>query len=221
MVENESCKSLALSSLPRYLQSKAFSDRIKFEFVVHGNEIPKWYNHQTVGSSITVKLHPGWFTNKFMGFTTCVVCRLLKPLPPLVQWSIDCSLRANGQSWVSSGLVFGAEWGQPVGDHIWFFYKRRDQYSQELQDIRYELEFSYKHSNWMGKFHEEIMQVKKCGVRVVYEDDVKELWQTLLKQSNTKRGYQHSVDDDDGDGASSSASQAHPKRTKQLHLDGS
>ncbi|PRQ22001.1 putative leucine-rich repeat domain, L domain-containing protein [Rosa chinensis] len=86
LVEYQSCESIALSFLTRCLKSRAFSDHKEFGFVVPGNEIPEWYNHQNVGSSITVELHPGWFRNKWMGFAWCVVFRLLKPLPPLVEW---------------------------------------------------------------------------------------------------------------------------------------
>ncbi|XP_062022451.1 TMV resistance protein N-like [Rosa rugosa] len=223
MVENESCQSMALPLLTRYLKSEASSDRTmqfgpkwKFDFVAPGNEIPEWYNHQTVGSSITVEQHSGWFSDKFMGFASCVVFRLLKPLTPLVRWSIICTLRANGKDITDEGPWFGGKWGQPESDHIWLLYAPRDGYcfKNEWQDIYYHLVFSF--DTLMG---EEIVQVKKCGVRMVYEEDVEELWETLLKQSNiginTKRCLQYNDEDE----ASSSASQALPKRIKQLPLD--
>ncbi|KAM5549965.1 TMV resistance protein N-like [Rosa sericea] len=204
LVENQ-----ALSLLTRCLKSQAFS-----EFVVPGNEIPEWYNHRSVGSSITVELHPGWFSNKWMGFACCVVFTLLKPPPPLVYWYIDCELSANGKSSHHGSTVFGGEYGQPVLDHIWFFCGARDMFSHhEWQDIYCQLVFSF-HSD--GPIvNEETVQVKKCGVRMIYEEDAEELSETLFKQSNiginTKRCFQHNDDDE----ASSSASQAHPKRIKQ------
>ncbi|PRQ22443.1 putative leucine-rich repeat domain, L domain-containing protein [Rosa chinensis] len=136
MVENESCKSIALPLLTSYLKSlhcgflhgpkpepEAYSEEVRFDFVAPGNEIPEWYNHQSVGSSITVELHPGWSRNKLMGFATCVVFRLLKP--SLVEWFIDCMLTADGKLLSGYGQVFGEKWGQPVSDHIWFFYVHR------------------------------------------------------------------------------------------------
>ncbi|XP_062020079.1 TMV resistance protein N-like isoform X1 [Rosa rugosa] len=224
MVENESCKSTALSLLTRYLKFQHWTSSgftRDFHFVAPGDEIPEWYNHQSMGSWITVELHPGWFTNKWMGFAFCVVFRLLKPLPPLVRWSIQCSLKANGKVYAVSGLGFGGQWGQPVSDHIWFFCGQRDEDSHLLwwQEIyQFELDFS------IGM---KFVQVKKCGVRMVYEEDVEELWQTLLKQRNTKRGLQHYYDDDDAASSSTAtgASQEeeeepHPKRFKRLQLDG-
>ncbi|KAM5549892.1 TMV resistance protein N [Rosa sericea] len=227
MVENESCKSIALPLLTRYLESKTFSYHYPFHFVGPGNEIPEWYNHQSVGSLITIELHPGWFSNKWIGLAYCFVFRLLKPLPPSVVWYIDCEFKASGeqpQNW--SSPVFGEEWGQPVLDHIFFFYQPSHQFylQNKSPDIYGPLVFSfqphyYDHHKIMS---EETVQVKKCGVRMVYEEDVEELWETLLKQHNvrinTKRGLQHYDDDDVA--ASSSTSQAHPKRIKHNHLDG-
>ncbi|PRQ22095.1 putative leucine-rich repeat domain, L domain-containing protein [Rosa chinensis] len=219
MVENESSKSVAVSLLTRSIESKVFCCSNQSQFVIPGNEIPEWYNHQSVGSSITVELHPGWFSNKFMGFSFCVVFRLLKPLS--LEWFFNCELSANGKFLREVGRVFGEEWGQPVLDHIWFVYVHRRWYSkQEWQDIHYQLVFSFKTNGRSKKerIDEEIVQVKKCGVRVVCEEDVEELSETLLKQNNVginiKRGLQHY---DDDDAASSSAGQAHPKRIKHHH----
>ncbi|KAM5550148.1 TMV resistance protein N [Rosa sericea] len=228
MVENESCESIILSLLARYLkfQHRSSSGYFApyFNFIGPGNEIPEWYSHQGVGSLITVELHPGWFTNKFMGFAWCVVFRPLKPLPPLVGTAIYCSLTANEQLLPNVSIGLGGKWGQPMLDHIWFFCAHRDEYSgHEWQDIYYQLEFSFKLTTYV-----EIQQVKKCGVRVIYEEDVEELWQTLLKQTNTKRGLGLQYYDDDDAASSSTATGAsqeeeeepHPKRFKRLELYG-
>ncbi|XP_062023091.1 TMV resistance protein N-like [Rosa rugosa] len=209
LVENQSCESITLSLLTRCLKSRAFPDHEIFQFVIPGNEIPEWYNHQSVGSSITIELHPGWFSNKWMRLAGCVVFRLLKPLSPLDYWNIKCELSANGKSWLHSITVFGGQWGQPVLDHIWFFCGARDMFSQqhEWQDIYCQLVLSFK----ADRINEEIVQVKKCGVRMIYEEDAEELSETLFKQSN--------IGINDNDEASSSASQALPKRIEQLPLD--
>ncbi|XP_062018721.1 TMV resistance protein N-like isoform X1 [Rosa rugosa] len=224
MVENESCGSIALSLLTRYLKFQHWGSSVhstrNFSFIGPGNEIPEWYNHQSVGSSVTVELHPGWFSNKWTGFAFCVVFRLLNPLPPLVKMSIMCSWTANGQSLSSFGLGFGEEWGLPVLDHTWFTFLPRVGFFEEWQDIYYQLLISFHFCHVDAAIiNEEILQVKNCGVRMVYEEDVEELWQTLMKQNNTRPGLQH-YDNDDDDAASSSANRAHPNRFKQLHLEG-
>ncbi|PRQ22388.1 hypothetical protein RchiOBHm_Chr6g0249731 [Rosa chinensis] len=159
-----------------------------------------------------------------MGFAWCVVFRLLKPLSPLVRWSINCDLTVNKQLRPNISLWLGGKWGEPVVDHIWFFCAHRDEYSHqhEWQDIYYQLEFSFKLTmDEEDGDAVEIPQVKKCGVRVIYEEDVEELWQTLSKQSNTKRCLQH-YDDDDAASMTSQEEEEEPppKRFKRLKLDG-
>ncbi|XP_062021736.1 disease resistance protein RUN1-like isoform X2 [Rosa rugosa] len=209
MVDNESCKSSALSLLIRYLKfqhwgSSAHS-KPHFSFTAPGNEIPEWYNHQSVGSSITVELHPGWFSNKWKGFAWCVVFRLLKPLPPLAEFGLRCLLTANGESLGRCYIGFGGKWGIPVLDHIWFFCGHRDKYSFKpgWQDVYYQLqlEFSFiSHFHMEGGMDEEIGQVKKCGVRTVYEEDA--------ASSCTEIGAGQEEEEE-----------PHPKRFKGLELD--
>ncbi|KAK9928611.1 hypothetical protein M0R45_025737 [Rubus argutus] len=173
----------------------AYCEHDIFEFVAPGNKIPEWYNC-CQGSSIVVELHPGWFSNKWMGFALCAVFRLRKPLPKNAYQIIYCSLEANGVQ-VSSifPCVNRQEWGQPVSDHIWLFYLHRDRHSylgNNWQDIYYQLKFSF--NKWKKN---SAVEVKNCGVRTIYEEDVKELRQILWKQSNvginTKRGLQQLI----------------------------
>nr|XP_011457954.1 PREDICTED: TMV resistance protein N-like [Fragaria vesca subsp. vesca] len=141
MVENDSYKSNAISLLTRYLKFQRWSSSVgsnqkRFEFILPGNEIPEWYNHQSVGRVITLELDPGWFTNKFMGFTTCVVFRMVKLLPPAVYMLfISMFLKINGAS-VEHGYVtnfkFGEKCDQPKLDHIWFYYIHRHTYPYVL-----------------------------------------------------------------------------------------
>lgn len=38
-----------------------------------GNEIPKWFNYQSQGSSLSIKLPPKWYDTHFLGLVLCVV----------------------------------------------------------------------------------------------------------------------------------------------------
>jgi hypothetical protein len=187
--------------------------------VAPGNEIPKWFNHQSEGYSIIVELHPGWFSNKWMGFALCVVFRLLKPLPPSLWGGIYCSLIANGMKSKLDlpALHFGERSGaQPVSDHIWLLYAHRDRYFfDNWQDIYYQLEFSFKHYESLNGN----VEMKKCAVRMIYEEDAEELRQTIWKQRgiNTKRGLQYY--DHTASVSQEEEEEPHPKRFKQLNLD--
>ncbi|XP_062025343.1 TMV resistance protein N-like [Rosa rugosa] len=207
MVENESWKSPALSLLTRYLKfpHSVHSKPHLFSLIAPGNEIPEWYNHQSVGYSITVELHPGWFSNKWKGFAWCVVYRLLKPLP-LAEFGLHCSLTANGEFIGRCGLRFTGKLNIYVLDHIWFFCGHRDgddyNFDYEWQDIYYQLEFSFTSSFHVGgEMDEQIVRVKKCGVHMVYEEDA--------ASSSTATGAGQEEEEE-----------PHPKRFKRLELDG-
>ncbi|KAK9942988.1 hypothetical protein M0R45_008620 [Rubus argutus] len=115
--------------------------------------------------------------------------QFLKPLPPSIWSGIYWSLEANGMKSKLDlpALYFGERSGappvsghgaQPVSDHIWFLYAHRDRYFfDNWQDIYYKLEFSFKHYKDLN----ENVKVKKCGVRMIYEEDAEELRQTLWK----------------------------------------
>ncbi|KAL9411632.1 hypothetical protein AB3S75_045269 [Citrus x aurantiifolia] len=39
----------------------------------HGSEIPEWFSFQSMGSSVTLELPPGWFNKNFVGFALCAI----------------------------------------------------------------------------------------------------------------------------------------------------
>ncbi|KAG9156062.1 hypothetical protein Leryth_025312 [Lithospermum erythrorhizon] len=48
-----------------------------FSICLPGAIVPDWFQHQTIGPSISVMLPPNWYNDKFMGFGLCVVSDLL------------------------------------------------------------------------------------------------------------------------------------------------
>lgn len=45
----------------------------RFECCYPGDDIPKWFNYQTLGSSMNINLPADWCSTKFMGFCLCFV----------------------------------------------------------------------------------------------------------------------------------------------------
>ncbi|RVW48889.1 TMV resistance protein N [Vitis vinifera] len=89
-VDANSCMSLRNLSTPSRFAREAISptktlmetilERIQYfvpdnEFCIllPGKEVPNWFNHQAIGSSITIELSPDWYYSNFLGFAVCFV----------------------------------------------------------------------------------------------------------------------------------------------------
>ncbi|XP_016647951.1 PREDICTED: TMV resistance protein N-like isoform X2 [Prunus mume] len=148
------------------------------EFIVPGNEIPEWFNHKSVGSSsVSVELHPGWSTDyKWMGFALCVVFAihgnrsLSSPRYP-----IYCQLSVNGGPfcwWPVAGCSLGSDQSGP--DHLWLYHVPCQYFF--FTELHTRLEFLF-------LVNESIVEVKKSGIRIAYEEDV----EALIKQTYSRQ----------------------------------
>jgi hypothetical protein len=121
-----------------------------FGIVVPGNEIPGWFNHQSMGSSISVHV-PSWS----LGFVACVAFSSNGQSP-----SLFCHFKANGRENYPSPMCISCNYIQVLSDHIWLFYLSSD-HLKELKEWKHEsfsnIELSF-HSFQPG------VKVKNCGV---------------------------------------------------------
>ncbi|KAM1203698.1 hypothetical protein ACFX2J_019496 [Malus domestica] len=130
-------------------------DCLGCKFVVPGSEIPECFNHRSVGLSISVELHRGWSTDrKLKGFAVCGVTGFMHNLR-------DIKLSINGKACLMAQDGLDFVWGY----HLLLFFLPRHEFftGNEWQNIT-ELEFSFHHE------HKEL--AGKCGVSIVYEEDV-------------------------------------------------
>jgi hypothetical protein len=90
------------------------------EFIVPGNEIPNWFNHQSAGSSISFLIG-----SEFPTFALCLAFGLEEDIPTVHFCDVDISI--NGIMQVLKLQVF-----PPMSsDHLWFYYRP----GSSLQDL--------------------------------------------------------------------------------------
>ncbi|CAL8988527.1 unnamed protein product [Prunus brigantina] len=173
LVEKES-----LSMLERYLKRVPYAGD-RYEIVMPGSEIPSWFSHQTLGSSVSVQLPRNWHDNKWMGYALCAVFQVFGS-----GWELDCLLKVNGKEQYPAPIL--ATNVQPLSDHLWLVYISRDlSLGKEWQHRRNQLIFSFNSSG--PSF------VKKCGVRLVYEQDVED-FNKILTQPSSKISPSEAMD---------------------------
>ncbi|XP_070663334.1 disease resistance-like protein DSC1 isoform X2 [Malus domestica] len=168
------------------------------EIVIFGSEIPKWFNNQSVGHSLNVELPPLSCTN-WLGIAFCLVFQFQGPRqnvePTYWYWIIRLrSGRFVGHK--IRGMLF--HWNtlcntSPVLENLWVFYLPRkycfprEDYHQD--QFLFQITTNFEFERYLIADLEKVKkcEVKKCGARLVYEQDLKELNQKLLKRTREIR----------------------------------
>ncbi|RXH85461.1 hypothetical protein DVH24_009282 [Malus domestica] len=155
--------------------------------VIPGSEIPEWFSNQCVGHSINVELPPPSCTN-WLGIAFCVVFQ-----DPKQNLANPATLRHYDrfEIWYSdahfSHRVLINRIGSAVSEHLWVFYLRRYRNQHREDCLQEQCLFETYFFDIEGQLKADLNMVKKCGARLVYEQDLKELNQKLLKRTREYR----------------------------------
>ena len=145
--------------------------------LVPGSRIPEWFRHQSVGCSVNIELPPHWYNTKLMGLAFCAALNFkgamdgypgTEPSPfGLVCYLNDCYVETGLHSLYTP--LEGSKFIE--SDHTLFEYK-------SLARLEICL------GNWFRKLSDNVVasfaltgsdgEVKKCGIRLVYEEDEKD-----------------------------------------------
>ncbi|CAL2276288.1 unnamed protein product [Prunus armeniaca] len=212
LVDNEGCDSIILKMLQRYLQPRVLRfirPLYGFTILTPGRKIPEWFSNQSLGDSLTVELPTKW-----MGIAFCVVFEVQANLSDVHYVRISCSpqgMRTHG--------VFPKEFTifDVVSDHLWVIYVSRIQSEKICGQIKFLFTTYYSHQDIMLEHKKSC--VKKCGFRLVHEQDVEQLNQIMMNKSIIKstttcptksadaQGQQHHDDEEASPSGSGSSHQ--------------
>ncbi|XP_061995459.1 TMV resistance protein N-like [Rosa rugosa] len=188
---NEGCNNVAFEMLKTLMYQGISNKRETFQIVIPGSNIHEWFSHQSVGCSLSVSLPVHWNNSQFLGFALCAVF-VLHEHYPVNELYIDefktfnathhlvCCLELDGRELEVYGrrpaFRFSEEFCQVESDHLWLFYVSRDNYfgTEWWHNSCSQLEFLFE-TRGPG------LEVKECGVRLIYEQEVQELNQTTTR----------------------------------------
>ncbi|XP_050279016.1 disease resistance protein Roq1-like isoform X2 [Quercus robur] len=194
LIENQSFGDMFSTMLARYIQSPF--DLSYQNFIIPGSEIPKWFSHQSEGTSLNLQ-GPSDYT----GIAVCVVFEIRPHLslhqPPsefykATHWiHLICSVDGS-QSIQSVGL--SEQFGKIDSCHLWIRYapfkRKRD---KELSQID---------ANRLSQIKLGIstvgpgLVVTKWGARLVYEQDIEDLKKNMAGSSSCSiTPYEDNLDD--------------------------
>ena len=138
--------------------------RYSYELVLPGTTIPKWFNHQSVGSSISFTISNVF---KSSAFALCVALKVeLKVNKPKRFEHFTCSIYAFVDG-CKERLMFRKFLLDPSSSFIWFYFKEFQYRSSFIKNIRYshnDIKLQCKLSNYDPKLVE--VTIERCGVHV-------------------------------------------------------
>ncbi|KAK9016367.1 hypothetical protein V6N11_078868 [Hibiscus sabdariffa] len=193
LVENINAK----ASLKEKLKASAYL-RTGLDSVMPGSEIPKWFVHQTVDSSIKIPL-PNNIRNdsQWMGVVFCCIfvnddtssdeelkCEAVIRHMNSGQAGSDGSVCVTGVGW-----IFSKEYNLPITkDHLYFCYLSRNRfYPFSLEDKCGKNETENSSSDRSNQESDELqvsiisddchrsVKVKECGIRMLYRNDLEDM----------------------------------------------
>nr|XP_048320271.1 disease resistance-like protein DSC1 isoform X2 [Ziziphus jujuba var. spinosa]XP_048320272.1 disease resistance-like protein DSC1 isoform X2 [Ziziphus jujuba var. spinosa]XP_048320273.1 disease resistance-like protein DSC1 isoform X2 [Ziziphus jujuba var. spinosa] len=155
------------------------------DFRYPGDEIPRWFNYQTCGTSINnVMLPPYWNNDDFLGFAFCIVLHQNK-INPHIFLDIDCKLDSktiDHDHLYEYHFFTYVEEKEVSSDHVLMWYVTKPTLQEEMNGLNWPSTCSteaffhvwheYYDSRVYGRKSDEI---KKFGVRLVYKQDIDRL----------------------------------------------
>ena len=152
----------------------------RIDIIIPGTRIPVWFRHQNMGPSVRILFPPKWNYNNWIGFVFCVVFGVNGKNVDVehgfqIQESensheITCQLYTNEGS-ISTGFGFYISSGTYFkSDHVWLHYISNG--SLRERTIKWN-RISYIDASFGTE--SQFLEVKKCGFRAVYKQDVDEL----------------------------------------------
>nr|POE83590.1 disease resistance-like protein csa1 [Quercus suber] len=180
LINNEDYGDMLLTKLRHYIQFEG--DEPIFDMTIPEREIPKWFSHQSVGALVNLQVPSSdLLCNKLKGVTVCAVF-VLRQHHPLHQLHSDYEggfrfmhrlqfyLKANGYgSQPIPSFPFSEEFGKIESYHL---------YLGSVPSTLFD-------ANGLGQIEigfETIgpgLEVTKCGARLIFEHDIKDLNQTM------------------------------------------
>ncbi|CAL8173860.1 unnamed protein product [Prunus armeniaca] len=178
LVDNEGCDSIILKMLQRYLQVLPCINLDRFEILTPGRKIPEWFSNQSLGDSLTMQLPLDSCTTG-MGIALYAVFEVPADLSEFHYFKISCS---------APGVINGEfsksfEIGNVVSDHLWVVYISVKEFEKICGQIKVWFTTDYSQDIMRG---DKKSCVKKCGFRLVHEQDVEQLNQIMMNKSIIK-----------------------------------
>jgi hypothetical protein len=206
------------------------------EIVIPGSEIPEWFSHQSMGPEVNIKLRYSHLCNDFMGIALCAVFSSDATPNKSLRWTHIVNGKEIGRGLF--GPLLEVDIDIIASDHILLSYNSTtdlgDEFRKSLVEydangicqigIRFEIKYWLKEHRNAERGEEMRKEVKKCGFRLLYKEDIEDLIpidsdsdsdSTLVTEGNKVKRRRDEYDGAGPSGEGSSNDVPHPKRIER------
>nr|XP_048320060.1 disease resistance-like protein DSC1 [Ziziphus jujuba var. spinosa] len=173
-----------------------------FEFCYPGDEIPKWFSNQTSGTSLKITHPPFWNSDNFLGLAICVVLDLNKMKPSAevyVHFKLSCKNIDNDCPYDFHSNRFLHSDRESL-DHVFMWYVPKCSLEESKQLSWPSICISDASLHLWLLIHDpavkeyvdlgsEYCEIKKCGVRVVNEEDVERFNAETIQSKRNRQDF--------------------------------
>ncbi|XP_010263320.1 PREDICTED: TMV resistance protein N-like [Nelumbo nucifera] len=156
-IHMEGCNSLENTFRKYLLQGPSGN----FDVFLPGSEVPEWFGHQNVGSSVSFEV-PSILDHKIQGLSVCAVYASDEADTSLI--TSPCTIITNKTTGFQWDYRPGATVPVTHQDHMWLGLIPHNEFGDQL-DCGDQMEIEVEMS--------QPLRVKKCGVQLVYESNEK------------------------------------------------
>ncbi|KAL6316798.1 hypothetical protein AAG906_021098 [Vitis piasezkii] len=166
-----------------------FLPEIEYSIFLPGSTIPEWFQHPSIGSSVTIDLPPNWHNKDFLGFALCSVFSLEEDEIIQGPGLICCNFEFKEGPYLSSSISWTHSGDRVVEtDHIWLVYQPGAKLMIPKSSSLNKFRKITAYFSLSGASH----VVKNCGIHLIYARDKKVNQQTRYtsaKRSSDGSGY--------------------------------
>ena len=156
-----------------YSAPKNKRPRATCRLLIPGSEISKWFSHQSVGNIVNAQVT---HSKEWMGMAMCSILSF-HDLHPNSLCCFDCYIEVNKQEGARESAYFVNTFGHMDSLHLWMLYFPTHCFYENVKAVLSQTDENelIQMEVRIPKPHNPCFEVKKCGFRMVYKQDIEDI----------------------------------------------
>ncbi|KAL4594485.1 hypothetical protein ACB092_12G024000 [Castanea dentata] len=166
-----------------YSAPKNKKPRAACRLLIPGSEISKWFSHQSVGNIVNAQVT---HSKEWMGMAVCSVLSF-RDLHPNSLCCFDCYIEVNKHEGAKESAYFVNTFGHIDSLHLWMLYFPSHCFYENTRAVLSQTDENelIQMGVRIPKPHNPCFEVKKCGFRVVYKQDIEDIGEMMGQSCNS------------------------------------